>query len=112
MLGRSTSATPSATPSQRRARLTYVTGFDFTVWAYPGDTALTVDWSITSDAFVGTTYGSGTVSLSSSFISSNQYGYDIDQLSATGLNVALGAGTYWLNLQNATTSFGEPAVLG
>ena len=85
-----------------------VGGFDFTVWAYPGDTALTVDWSITSAEFGGTSYGSGTASLTSTFISSNQYGYDIDKLSASGLNVALGAGTYWLNLQNATTSFGDP----
>jgi hypothetical protein len=86
-----------------------ITGFDFTVWAYPGDTALKVDWSITSDAFVGTTYGSGTASLSSTFISSNQYGYDIDKLSVSGLYVPLGyGGTYWLNLQNATTSFGHP----
>ena len=87
---------------------TTVTGFDFFVWAYPGDTGLTVDWSITSAEFGGTTYGSGTASLSSSFISSNQYGYDIDQLSARGLNLVVGAGTYWLNLQNATTAFGDP----
>jgi len=85
-----------------------VFGVDFYVWAYPGDTALTVDWSITSAEFGGTSYGSGTASLTSTFISSNQYGYDIDKLSASGLNVALGAGTYWLNLQNATTSFGDP----
>ena len=85
-----------------------VQNFDFWVWAYPGDTALTVDWSITSDEFGGTTYGSGTASLSSQFLSSNQYGYDIDRLSATGLNIALGAGTYWLNLQSATTAFGDP----
>ena len=78
------------------------------MWAYPGDTALTVDWSITSAEFGGTTYGSGTASLTSTFISSNQYGYDIDRLSASGLNVAVGAGTYWLNLQNATTAFGDP----
>ena len=87
-----------------------VSGFDFYVWAYPGDTALTVDWSITSAEFGGTTYGSGTASLSSSFISSNQYGYDIDKLSVSGLYVKLGnfGGTYWLNLANATTSFGDP----
>jgi len=85
-----------------------VFGVDFYVWAYPGDTALTVDWSITSAEFGGTTYGSGTASLSSTFISSNQYGYDIDKLSASGLNAALSPGTYWLNLQNATTSFGDP----
>ena len=85
-----------------------VFGVDFYVWAYPGDTALTVDWSITSAEFGGTTYGSGTASLSSTFISSNQYGYDIDRLSASGLYLALGAGTYWLNLQNATTALGDP----
>ena len=45
----------------------YVQSFDFWVWAYPGDTALTVDWSITSAEFGGTTYGSGTASLTSTF---------------------------------------------
>ena len=65
---------------------------------------MSVDWSITSDEFGGTTYGSGTASLSSSFVSSNQYGYDIDKLSASIPDVALGAGTYWLNLANAATT--------
>ena len=84
-----------------------VTGFDFYVWAYPGDTPLTVDWSITSQPLGGgTVYGSGTASVTSTFISSNQYGYDIDKVSATGLNVSAGSG--WLNLQNASTSFGNP----
>ncbi len=35
-------------------------------------------------------YGSGTVSgsnLTDSFISTNQYGYDIDEISASGLNL-------------------------
>jgi uncharacterized repeat protein (TIGR03803 family) len=85
-----------------------VTGFDFYAWAYPGDTPLTVDWSITSAPFGGTTYGSGTVSVTDTFISSNQYGYDIDLGTATGSNVSLGAGTYFLNLQNATTAFSDP----
>jgi hypothetical protein len=71
-----------------------VQGFDFTVWAYPGDTALTVDWSITSAEFGGTTYGSGTASVTSTFITSNQWGYDIDKLSVSGLNFALDQGTY------------------
>ena len=87
---------------------TTVAGFDIGVWEYPGDTALTVDWSITSAEFGGTTYGSGTASVAQVFYSTNQYGYDIDKLSVSGLNVALGAGTYWLNLQNATTAFGDP----
>ncbi len=87
---------------------TTVTGFDFYVWAYPGDTPTGVDWSITSDEFGGSVYGSGTASLSSTYISSNQYGDDIDRESASIMGVALGAGTYWLNLQNATTIQGNP----
>ena len=83
-------------------------GFDFYVWAYPGDTPLSVDWSITSAPFGGTTYGSGTAQVTSTFLSSNQYGYDIDLETVTGLNVGLDAGTYFLNLQNAVTSFGDP----
>ncbi len=82
--------------------------FHFYVWAYPGDTPTGVDWSITSDEFGGTMYGSGTASLSNTYISSNQYGYDINLESATIPDLALGAGTYWLNLQNATTTQGNP----
>jgi uncharacterized repeat protein (TIGR03803 family) len=85
-----------------------VTGFDFYVWAYPGDTARTVDWSITSDPLGGTTFGSGTAQLTGTFISTNEYGYDIDLETATGPIVPMGAGTYFLNLQNATTAQGNP----
>ncbi len=82
-----------------------ITGFQFGVWAYPGDTAVSVDYSIDSSPFGGT---STTVGVSSSFQYSNQYGYDIDLISASGLNVALGAGNYWLTLQNAVTTQGNP----
>src|SRR5208337_2028805 len=60
-----------------------VGGFDLGVWEFPGDLALTVDWSITAEAFGGTLYGMGTASVTDTFISVNQYGYDIDKLSAT-----------------------------
>ena len=88
-----------------------VTGFMFGVWEFPGDTMTSVDWSITSGENSGTVYGSGTASggsLSDSFISTNQYGYDIDKITVSGLNVALGSGTYWLNLQNAAVPSGDP----
>ena len=84
-----------------------VTGFDFYVWAYLGDTPLTVDWSITSAPFGGTTYGSGTAQLADSFVSHNQYDYNIREETVTGLNVNLSAGTYFLNLKNASTSLGD-----
>ena len=90
---------------------TTVDGFDFGVWEFPGDVLSSVDWSITTGENGGTTLGSGTASggqITDSFISSNQFGYDIDSISVYGLNVALGSGTYWLNLQNAAVPSGYP----
>ena len=88
-----------------------VSGFAFGVWLFPGDTLTSVDWSITSDENSGTVYGSGTASganLTDKFISSNQYGYNIDLITVTGLSVGLEGGTYWLNLQNASVASGDP----
>ena len=68
-----------------------VTGFMFGVWEFPGDTLSSVDWSITSGENSGTIFGSGTASganLTDKYISSNQYGYNIDLITVSGLNVA------------------------
>jgi PEP-CTERM motif len=89
-----------------------VGGFNFGVWESPGDVLTSVDWSITSQPVGGTVYGSGTASgknLTDQFLSVNQYGYAIDQITVTGLNVPLSSGkTYWLNLQNAVVPSGNP----
>ena len=88
-----------------------VSGFDIYAWEFPGDKLTSVDWSITSSPNGGTVYGSGTVSgsnLTDTFISTNQFGYDIDKISASGLNVGSGSGTVWLNLQNAVVPSGDP----
>ena len=90
-----------------------VTGFNFGVWEFPGDVLTSVQWSISSEAINGgTLYGSGTASgknLTDQFISTNQFGYDIDQITVTGLNVKLaGNTTYWLNLFNAAVPSGDP----
>src|SRR5208282_6416629 len=89
-----------------------VGGFQFGVWEFPGDTLSSVDWSITAGENSGNVYGSGTASgnsLSDTFISSNQYGYNIDSIKVIGLEVAVVTGTtYWLNLQNATVPSGDP----
>ena len=85
-----------------------VGGFDFAAWEFPGDSVLTVDWSVTSLENGGTLYGGGTASVTQQFISQNAYGYWEYEVSATGLNVPLSGGTYWLNLQNAVTSQGDP----
>lgn len=85
-----------------------ISGFDIWVWEFPGDQALTVDWSITTKEFGGRVAGSGTATVADSFISVNQYGYDMDKLTVSGLHVHVPAGTYWLNLENATTDQGNP----
>ena len=84
-----------------------VGGFDLYTWEFPGDVMTSVDWSITSAENGGTVYGSGTAPVTDQFISTNQFGYDIDKISVTGLNVGTGSGTVWLNLQNASVPSGD-----
>jgi hypothetical protein len=95
----------AVTDSFTLASTTTITGFTFGVWAYPGDTAISVDYSIGTSSFDGTPT---TTALSSSYLYTNQYGYDIDELTASGLNYQLGPGTYWFTLQNAVTTQGNP----
>jgi len=90
------------------------TGFQFGAWEFTGDSFSSVQWSITTAENGGTVIGSGTASkdggtLTDSFISTNQYGYDIDKISVSGLNVATSSGTtYWLNLFNGAVPNGDP----
>jgi hypothetical protein len=87
------------------------TGMAFGVWEFPGDVMTSVQWSITSGENSGTVFGSGTAigsNLTDKFISTNQFGYNIDSITVSGLNVGLTGGTYWLNLQNAVNSSGDP----
>jgi len=89
-----------------------VSNFQIGVWEFPGDVMSSLDWSITTGENSGTVLGSGTASganLSDTFLSSNQYGYNVDQITVTGLNVAVTENsTYWLNLQNAAVPSGDP----
>jgi hypothetical protein len=91
---------------------TSVTGYSFYAWEFGGDTVTSSSWSITSGENSGTTFGSGTASgktLTDLFISSNQYNYDIDLITVTGLNVPeLSGTTYWLNLNNTVSKLGDP----
>ena len=89
-----------------------VSGFMFGTWEFPGNVLSSVDWSITTGENGGNVLGSGTASgknVTDQFISTNQFGYDIDKITVTGLNVAVaGNTTYWLNLQNAVVPSGDP----
>lgn len=89
------------------ARNATVNGFTFGAWEYPDDVAQTVDWSITSpDGTI--TYGSGTATIRDVRLFNNEYGYDVDRLTVTGLDVKLAAATYWLTLQDAVTEQASP----
>ena len=90
--------------------LSKVGSFSFFVWELPGDNmgvlGGSLDWSISTQVNGGTVgFGTaqGGVNMTQQFVSSNAYGYDIDLIKVTGLNVTglTSADTYWLNLQNA-----------
>src|SRR5271165_2763938 len=83
-----------------------VTSIQFGVWEFPGDSMQTVDFAI-SLTENGTGVG-GTRNTTDTFISTNQFGYDIDKISFNTGGVPLAAGTYWLNLSNAVVPSGDP----
>ncbi len=87
-----------------------ITGVSFGAWLFPGDVLQTVEVSITSAEFGGTTYTDQTVSFSQSGCSGNQYGFNVCTETGTfGTSVNLAGGnTYWLNLSNAVVNDGDP----
>src|SRR5271165_557265 len=85
---------------------TDVASIQFGVWEFPGDVMQTVDFTISSTEN-GTGVG-GTRNVTDTFISTNQFGYDIDRISFNTGGVPLNAGTYWLNLMNAVVPSGDP----
>jgi hypothetical protein len=84
-----------------------VTGLQFGAWLLPGDTLTSAEVSITSQEFGGTTFFDGTVNFSASNCVGNSLGATV--CTETGaFNTTLAAGTYWLNLQNASVPSGDP----
>jgi len=88
----------------------YANGLNFGAWADPGDVLQSVQVSITSSEFGGSTYYNATVNFTQSNCSTNQYGFNICTESSDSSfgNLNLAGGTYWLNLANAVVSSGDP----
>ncbi len=90
---------------------TLVTGFAFGAHEFPGDTVTSVEWILSTgpcsdpQGGCGTILGSGTASgsnLTDKFLSHNGFGFDIDLITVSNLNVPETSGTeYWLTLENA-----------
>ena len=85
-----------------------VSGLNFAAWLAPGDVLQSAEVSITSSEFGGTSYFDQTVSFTQSGCTSNQYGFNVCTESGTFSGTALNAGTYWLNLSNASVNTGDP----
>jgi PEP-CTERM motif len=81
-----------------------VTSFSFGAWVPVGDTVLSVDWSITEQ---GVLLASGTAGGLQNQYQSTNAGYDILKVTASGFNIPLGPGVYYLNLENAITPQGN-----
>jgi len=85
-----------------------INGLAFAAWLFPGDTNLSVEVSITSDEFGGTSYFDQIVNFEQDTCFTNGYGFNVCTESALFGEVDLPLGTYWLNLQNASVSSGDP----
>lgn len=84
-----------------------VTGFDAGIWVFPGDTPTTVTWEILAggpDWMGGTVLASGNANWSNVFWGQNGVGAYVYSSTISGLNVPIGAGTYWLELLNGQTA--------
>jgi hypothetical protein len=87
-----------------------LTGVNLVAWLASGDTLTNVDWVITSTAFGGTIYGSGTgiAVTTGTYLGSNN-GYALYDESFSISDLSLASGTYYLELQNAVTANGNYA---
>jgi hypothetical protein len=88
---------------------TPITGLSFGAWLFSGDTLTSVELSITSGENSGTSYFDQTVTFTQGSCTANQYGYNVCSETGSFNGPTLNAGTYWVNLQNASVPSGDPA---
>jgi len=86
-----------------------ITGMSFGAWLFSGDTLTSVELSITSGENSGTSYFDQTVTFTQGSCTANQYGYNVCAETGSFNGPTLNAGTYWVNLQNASVPSGDPA---
>jgi hypothetical protein len=85
-----------------------VNGLAFGAWLFPGDVLQSAEVSITDSEFGGTTFFDGVVNFTQSGCVGNQYGFNVCTETGSFTDTNLAAGTYWLNLQNASVNTGDP----
>jgi hypothetical protein len=85
-----------------------VNGLQFGSWMFPGDVLESAEVSITSQEFGGTSYFDQSVSFTASGCFNNNFGFVVCTQTGSFNGPQLGAGTYWLTLQNGVTNTGDP----
>jgi uncharacterized repeat protein (TIGR03803 family) len=85
-----------------------VDGMTFGAWLLPGDTLTSAELSITSSPNGGSLYFDQYVNFTQSGCTANELGYNVCTVSTSFTGPALNAGTYWVNLQNASVPSGDP----
>ena len=87
---------------------TTITGFSMYDWLFPGDTLTSAEINISTAENGGTSLFDQVVSFTQSACSSNGFGYNVCLESSTFSGPTLNAGTYWINLENASVPSGDP----
>jgi PEP-CTERM motif len=86
-----------------------VNGLSFGVWLTAGDVLQSVDVTLSSQPLQeGTIYFDGVVNLAQSGCFVNNFGYDVCTETGSFNGTPLNNGTYWLTLQNAVSTDGDP----
>ena len=85
-----------------------INGFSFGAWLFPGDVLQSAEVSLTSEPFGGTVYFDGVVNFAQSGCFVNNYSYNVCTETGSFNGPTLGNGTYWVNLENALTTQGNP----
>ena len=84
-----------------------MTGINFWVWLYPGDTVLSVQVSIGTLPF-GSDLFNGTINLNGSNCFGNEFGYNVCMEAGSINNGPNLSGFAWVTLQNADVPSGDP----
>jgi hypothetical protein len=85
-----------------------VTGMSFGAWLLPGDIMSSVEISITSAEDGGTSYFDQVVSITQSGCNPNNSGFNVCTETGMFNGPELNNGAYWVNLQNAEVTDGDP----
>ena len=87
-----------------------VNGFSFNAWLIPGDTQVSAELSIRTQPNGGTSFFDQFMNFTQSNCTTNAYGYSVCAETASFNGPHLAAGTYWINLQNASIPNGDPVL--